>query len=77
MKFIPRLDVNFLHTTQIVDEQTDGRTDERTNGRKVEPLYRTLLNAGAIKMTWITINFGGIELKFLFCNQKNHFTRIL
>ena len=45
MKFIPRLDVNFLDSTQIVD----GRTDGRTNGRKVEPLYRTLLNAGAIK----------------------------
>ena len=45
MKFIPKLDVNFLDSTQIVD----GRTDEQTNGRKVEPLYRTLLNAGAIK----------------------------
>ena len=53
MKFIPKLDVNFLDSTQIVDRRTDGRTngrtDERTNGRKVEPLYRTLLNAGAIK----------------------------
>ena len=38
MKFIPRLDANC------------GRTDGRTNGRKVEPLYRTLLKAGAIKM---------------------------
>ena len=45
MKFIPRLDVNFLNSTQIVD----GRTNGRTNERKVEPLYRTLLNAGAIK----------------------------
>ena len=44
MKFIPRLDVNFLDSTQIVD----GRMNGRTNGRKVEPLYRTLLNAGAI-----------------------------
>ena len=54
MKFNPRLDVNFLDSTQIVDGRTDGRTNERTNertnGRKVEPLYRTLLNAGAIKM---------------------------
>ena len=41
MKFIPRLDANC--------GQTDGRTNERTNGRKVEPLYRTLLKAGAIK----------------------------
>ena len=49
MKFIPRLDVNFLDSTQIVDGRTDGRTNGRTNGRKVEPLYRTLLNAGAIK----------------------------
>ena len=40
MKFIPRLDVNFLDSKQIVD------------GRKVEPLYRTLLKAGAIKMTF-------------------------
>ena len=46
MKFIPRLEVNFLDSTQIVD----GRTNGRTNGRKVEPLYRTLLNAGAIKI---------------------------
>ena len=45
MKFIPRLDVNFLDSTQIVD----GRTNGQMNGRKVEPLYRTLLNAGAIK----------------------------
>ena len=43
MKFIPRLYVNFLDLTQIVN----GRTD----GRKVEPLYRTLLKAGAIKIT--------------------------
>ena len=50
MKFIPRLDVNFLDSTQIVD----GRTDERTDERKVEPLYRTLLKAGAIiKMNMI------------------------
>ena len=41
MKFISRLDINFLDSTQIVDG--------RTNGRKVEPLYRTLLKAGAIK----------------------------
>ena len=45
MKFIPRLNVNFLDSTQIVDGLTNGQT----NGRKVEPLYRTLLNAGAIK----------------------------
>ena len=42
MKFIPRLDINFLDSTQIVDG--------RTNGRKVEHLYRTLLKAGAIKI---------------------------
>ena len=41
MKFIPRLDANC--------GQTDGITNERTNGRKVEPLYCTLLKAGAIK----------------------------
>ena len=59
MKFIPKLDVNFLDSTQIVDGRTDGRTngrtDERTNGRKVEPLYRTLLNAGAIKMNLASV----------------------
>ena len=44
MKFIPRLDVNFL------DNANCGRTD----GRKVEPLYRTLLKAGAIKIYLIT-----------------------
>ena len=63
MKFIPKLDVNFLDSTQIVDGRTNGRTDKRTNGRKVEPLYRTLLNAGAIKMfqnsleSFLTKNF--------------------
>ena len=45
MKFIPRLDANCGRT----DGRTDERTNERTNGRKVEPLYRTLLKAGAIK----------------------------
>ena len=33
-----------------VDRQTDGRTDERTDGRKIGRLYRTLLQAGAIKI---------------------------
>ena len=32
--------------------RTDERTNGRTNGRKVEPLYRTLLKAGAIKTDW-------------------------
>ena len=48
MKFIPRLDVKFLDSTQIVDG--------RTNGRKVEPLYRTLLKAGAIKTMYTLVN---------------------
>ena len=48
MKFIPRLDANC--------GRTDGRTNERTNGRKVEPLYRTLLKAGAIKKEVLTLN---------------------
>ena len=30
MKFIPRLDVNFLDSTQIVDGRTDEQRDERT-----------------------------------------------
>ena len=68
MKFIPRLDVNFLDSTQIVD----GRTNGRTNGRKVEPLYRTLLNAGAIisqysKKTLVSILF---DLLICFFTDK-------
>ena len=47
MKFIPRLDANCGRT----DGRTNERTNERTNGRKVEPLYHTLLKAGAIKIT--------------------------
>ena len=31
MKFIPRLDVNFLDSTQIVDRRTKGRTDGKLN----------------------------------------------
>ena len=61
MKFIPRLDVNFLDSTQNVD----GRTNGRTNGRKVEPLYRTLLNAGVIKSIlrdmWILMSTNNID----------------
>ena len=30
---------------------TDGRTDGLTDGQKIGRLYRTLLQAGAIKMT--------------------------
>ena len=40
MKFIPRLDVNFLDSTQIVDG--------RTKGRKVEPLYVPVNNFSVI-----------------------------
>ena len=47
MQFIPRLD-KFSRLDANCD-RTDGRTDERTNGQNVEPLYRTLLKAGAIK----------------------------
>ena len=32
-----------------VDRRTDGRTDGLTDGRKIGRLYRTLLQAGAIK----------------------------
>ena len=46
MKFIPRLDVNC----------------GRTNGRKVEPPYRTLLKAGAI----IKLNTGYVVLMFYY-----------
>ena len=66
MKFIPRLDANC--------GRTDGRTDERTNGRKVEPLYRTLLKAGAIKRTMNSIStciwtfYGDLLLQI---SQKN------
>ena len=51
MKFIPRLDANCGRT----DGRTDERTNERTNGRKVEPLYRTLLKAGAIKICFFIV----------------------
>ena len=32
---------------------TDGRTDGRTDGQKIGRLYRTLLQAGAIKTTYL------------------------
>ena len=32
-----------------VDRRTDGLTDGRTDGQKIGRLYRTLLQAGAIK----------------------------
>ena len=55
-----------------------GRTDERTNGRKVEPLYRTLLKAGAIKINletfvpahtpdFATVLFSQTDIE---CNKK-------
>ena len=34
----------------LTDGRTDGLTDGRTDGRKIGRLYRTLLQAGAIKM---------------------------
>ena len=49
------------------DGRTDERTNERTNGRKVEPLYRTLLNSGAIIKTSEPRKFW----KFLNGNKKN------
>ena len=33
-----------------VDRRTDGLTDGRTDGQKIGRLYRTLLQAGAIKI---------------------------
>ena len=33
----------------LTDGRTDGRTDGLTDGRKIGRLYRTLLEAGAIK----------------------------
>ena len=72
MKFIPRLDANCGRT----DGRTDGRTNERTNERKVEPLYRTLLKAGAIKTTHsvkFCIPFG--RQKKCFCPQTDKRTK--
>ena len=34
-----------------VDRRTDGLMDGRTDGQKIGRLYRTLLQAGAIKIT--------------------------
>ena len=36
-------DTLVFYSMRIVDGQTDRRTDVRTDGRKVEHLYRTLL----------------------------------
>ena len=38
-----------------VDINVDGRTDGRTDGQKIGRLYRTLLQAGAIKMTIVCV----------------------
>ena len=37
-----------------VDRRTDGLTEGRTDGQKIGRLYRTLLQAGAIKMIYIS-----------------------
>ena len=40
-----------INVDRRTDGLTDGRTDWRTDGRKIGRLYRTLLQAGAIKST--------------------------
>ena len=45
------VDINVDRRTDgLTDGLTDGRTDGRTDGQKIGRLYRTLLQAGAIKM---------------------------
>ena len=39
-----------INVDRRTDGLTDGLTDGRTDGRKIGRLYRTLLQAGAIKM---------------------------
>ena len=39
-----------------VDINVEGRTDGRTDGRKIGRLYRTLLQAGAIKIWNLNVN---------------------
>ena len=53
------------------DRRSDGRTDGRTDGRKIGRLYRTLLQAGAIKMT--KKKKGGI--KYVMYMQKQCLTK--
>ena len=44
------VDINVDRRTDgLTDGLTDGRTDGRTDGQKIGCLYRTLLQAGAIK----------------------------
>ena len=52
------VDINVDRRTDgLTDGLTDGRTDGRTDGQKIGRLYRTLLQAGAIK------NISTIQLK--------------
>ena len=45
------VDINVDRRTDgLTDGLTDGRTDGRTDGQKIGRLYRTLLQAGAIKI---------------------------
>ena len=45
------VDINVDRRTDgLTDGRTDGLTDGRTDGRKIGRLYRTLLQAGAIKI---------------------------
>ena len=48
-----------------VDRRTDGLTDGRTDGQKIGRLYRTLLQAGAIKRT-SRINIAVVKVVSIF-----------
>ena len=49
-----------------VDRRTDGRTDGWTDGQKIGCLYRTLLQAGAIKMLLLhTLTMWGSDVASL------------
>ena len=53
-----------------VDGRTDGRTDGLTDGGKIGRLYRTLLQAGAIKMVLVILSFSAQHLENRARNQN-------
>ena len=55
----------------LTDGRTDGLTDWRTDGQKIGRLYRTLLQAGAIKMK-VDILFFTIKHYQIFTLTKGH-----
>ena len=57
------VDINVDRRTDgRTDGWMDGRTDGRTDGRKIGRLYRTLLQAGAIKMSFLAVKVSYLDL---------------